>query len=1435
MRFPRRFAFWALLLATTSGRGVGSSSEPVVNPVGESPEAAGFTFRVSTPAVSLAEDPEGRYAIRIEGFGVLERRPEAPDLPYKVVRVAIPDGVEPRLEVVLEAEDARPGFRPRPVARRFADSAGPDTEPRVTEVRRESPAFYEGKGTFPAEVAWLGDIGVFRDQRYVEVHLAPVRFDRQSPGLRIARSFKVAVRFDGDRGERREPRPDPKLETVYRNSFVNYAQGTTFRLSMTAPPGGLLAPAPASPEATPRYRIKVRANGVVRLDYARMAATGFPSYALSSWKLTSNGVEVPIEVHDPNGNDLLDNIPAQPEWVQFYGQALDFDPKTVLNQDQGGPTLNLYEVADVTDENVYFLTVETGARARMPDLAAAPQGMMPAADFEAVSHQETDNVWVPLGGNDPWYWKPFLTAPASRTDAVPLPGLKSGSLPARVLVRVRGFTESSVYPDHHSRITLQYDATPGDDLAWNDDDGTFDGRMVYTHDFTWTYPGTGQQLQSPAYVKTEAVTVPGVTNTIVLDWIEVRYRRAFAASGDALTFDYPNGEAEFEITGFSSGPTSPPSVYEITGLAGGTGIVSPVRRTGATVAGVGPYTIRFHVAEDTSIPTGTTRRFVVAGDSGVSVPADADFPADTVSDLRDTTNQADMIVISRPDILGAQASPVLNQLLSLRLAQQGITSKVVSLQDVQDEFNDGLYGPNAIRNFLKWVMSTAPGEGWSTPKPFYVLLIGDGSYDTKHNETATAVSDFVPTVIVLDSDYQLAYLASDNALAAVVGTDHLADLMIGRIAVRSDTEARDALTKIYSYESAPPSGNWTRRALFVSDRGHTGSNGVIDPNDGADFEATIAEAIAYMQAPPYTYTNLRYWSDYCTSTSCNHTKMTNDIEAALKETGGSGVGAVIMQFVGHGNFQIWSDDAIFAQGWNNRLDVSALENPTKLPWLIVGDCLSGGFHTTLDHSMGEDWLKTSTGGAIAVSAPTNLGYSTEHHAITEVIWGDLFGSHKERTLDVPVMDTLSRLCGDADYAGCQGFVLLGDPAQRLALKSVAPATAVSAAGGNAVVNLAWQASSTPGTITYDIWRTENLAGSYTRVATGRTGTAYADSGVVNAKTYYYYLVAVDSEGFESRWSNFNSDCVVSGPDCLRATPLNPNPPAVPTWQAVQPVTDPETGARLNLAWNANGESDFKNYTIHYGTAPGVYTTHVDASKNTAYQLTNLQNNVRYYLALTATNTSSMTSGYSVEQSAVPTFVRGVRSPGFIATLHVDKSVTLLDAVLSWTAVTTDIYGKATTIARYEVYRALSPDFSLATATLLGTPTGTSFTDSQALTAGKPTYYYGVRAIDTAGNPGGLDNQLPNGIDVLTALVSGGHVVLSWPAVTTTFDPPAWPTRIDHYDVYATDHPFTRADIRNGTITKVASPTGTSVDVGTPVPTQYYSVLSVDSKGNLSSF
>ncbi len=1441
-RTPRRagaivastILLWWGLGPPTSGA-LDGAPELVLRGRGETREANSFTFEISLPGIEQSGEA-GSAEVRVRGLDGRVRIPGAPDLPGKTVLVAIPPAVTPALLVHPRVENLLPGVVPRPVSRRTVDhvvEGGPGLSARATipgegapevlarEERVRDPHLYStASGSYPAEIAWLGKVGVLRDQRYVEVHLAPVRYDPALPGLRVAESFEVTVRFDGDTGQRSDPRPERHLEDVYRSAFVNYAQGTTFRVSASSlpPVDPSAAPSSASLVPTARQRIQVRQTGVVRLDHATMSSTGFASESLSTWKLTSRGVEVPLEIQD-DGDGTLE--PG--EWVRFYGQALDDEPKTVLNTDVPNAP-DLFEARDFTDENVYFLTVEAGSRARMATRASSPtMTRTPPADFEAVAHAETDNDWRPLAGNDPWYWAPILCfsgcSPSSRTDSVALPGLSQGTLPIRVVVRLRGSSDDgAVFPDHRTRISLLN--STNQTLATNNDDGSFDGRTIYTHDFTYA---PGGAVTNPVSVRVEPIS-SGAVNRVVLDAVDLRYRRAFTALSDALTFDWIDEDAEFVVSGLSG---SAPAIYEVTKLLGGTGISDTVRLTGAAVSGAGPYAARFRMDNDPGLPDGSPRRFVVAGDAAIGAPAPADFSADTVSDLRSTSNQADLLVIAHPTVVDASPSSALSQFLAHR-ASQGISSKIAMIRDVQDEFGDGLEGPLAIRSFLQWVMSTGPGEGWASPKPAYVLLLGDGSYQYKGGEAA---GNLVPTQILFKDDPSLGYYASDNLLADVDG-DQTPDLVVGRISARSMAESNLVFQKVLDYELSPPAGNWRRNALFVSDRGKG-----YNVEEAVDFESMNDQAESFMRRPPFTTRKLRYWSDFCGGT-CPYPSAANAMRAAIKagingtlDGGGgcgAGDGAALVQYSGHGNFDWWSDDAFFDDFLTPR-DSSFLVNGTCLPWLMVHTCLSAGFHTTSDHSMGEDWLKRSGGGAIAIFSPTGLNFNFIGQEVIQEVWNDVFGPRKSRSIAVPLLDSIVHLCVQGWTEACQNYTYLGDPSLTLTLPSVAPAGPPQASPGNGRVDLSWAASSTAG-VTYDLYRATSLVPpNYAKLnASPIVGTVYADTAVVNTTTYYYYTVAVDPEGFESRWSNFNSDCAVSGPDCVRATPSNPNPPATPTGVT---AVDTERGSNIRVTWNANPEADIRNYTVLLGATSGLYTSSFDAGRATSYGIVGLTNGTTYYVAVTATNTSLHTSGLSGESSAIPTSVQGIKPPSFIQTLRVNKSGS--STVLSWGAVTTDIYGKPETVANYEVYRGTTVDFIPSLANRIGTPTAPTFTDVNAL-APPARYYYLVRAMDGDGNGGGLGFDVPAGISALTVVKGGDPTIsLSWPAVTTDFS--GRPTRIASYEVYASASPFTRAQIRDGIVPLLTTVTGVSLVITPPAGAQYYSVIVVDTRQNRSPF
>jgi hypothetical protein len=86
--------------------------------------------------------------------------------------------------------------------------------------------------------------------------------------------------------------------------------------------------------------------------------------------------------------------------------------------------------------------------------------------------------------------------------------------------------------------------------------------------------------------------------------------------------------------------------------------------------------------------------------------------------------------------------------------------------------------------------------------------------------------------------------------------------------------------------------------------------------------------------------------------------------------------------------------------------------------------------------------------------------------------------------------------------------------------------------------------------------------------------------------------------------------------------------------ATRTVTVANVLAQVNLAWNANTESDLVGYKVHVGTASGVYTLlNVDVGNVTSFTVTGLALGDVYYFAVTAYDAGGSESGVSNEVSA----------------------------------------------------------------------------------------------------------------------------------------------------------------------------------------------------------
>lgn len=293
----------------------------------------------------------------------------------------------------------------------------------------------------------------------------------------------------------------------------------------------------------------------------------------------------------------------------------------------------------------------------------------------------------------------------------------------------------------------------------------------------------------------------GDMDVSVVESLRLTYPHRLIADDDALKVSASGGSA-ISISGFKSARvraidvTDPAAPIELA--------VTVTNGTASLVA-----------------PGSGARSIVVIGDARVLAPAQ--LVASRASRWNDTTNAADLVIISARAFMSAAAP-----LQALR-EREGLRTLIVDVQDLYDEFSFGERSPHAIREFLQRARS------WQRA-PKYVLFLGDASADPR-NYYGAGTFDFVPTKLV-PTFYMKA--ASDEWFAP--------DLAIGRLPARTVAEAETMIAKIVARETA---GN--ERIAFVTDHDEDGfdfaaaarSLGTLAPSASPKTFAQSANAAAF--------------------------------------------------------------------------------------------------------------------------------------------------------------------------------------------------------------------------------------------------------------------------------------------------------------------------------------------------------------------------------------------------------------------------------------------------------------------------------------------------------------------------------------------------------------------------------------------------------------
>jgi len=319
------------------------------------------------------------------------------------------------------------------------------------------------------------------------------------------------------------------------------------------------------------------------------------------------------------------------------------------------------------------------------------------------------------------------------------------------------------------------------------------------------------------------------------------------------------------------------------------------------------------------------------------------------------TSGADFLIIAHKNFI-ASLAPLVSKRQS-----EGKIAAVVDVDDVYDEFSYGTHGPQAIKDFLQYAL-TSPN--WVT-KPLYIIFAGDASFDPRDYQHVGDF-DFVPTKLV-DATYS--ETASDDWVADFHGgpgdtPDGIADIPVGRLPLRTVADANLVVSKIVNFVPQPQ----PQSAMLVADADEFNAFGFAATND------------VFQSLLPANMTVQRL------NRAPQPPGVPSQVLTKADIVNGFNTGPAVVGYSGHGNVDFWTGAVLFTS-----TDATGLTNGTnKLSFVVVMDCLNGYFQDPTLLSLAEALVKAPNGGAVAAFASSGLTIAQGQHQMGEELYTQLY-------------------------------------------------------------------------------------------------------------------------------------------------------------------------------------------------------------------------------------------------------------------------------------------------------------------------------------------------------------------------------------------------------------------------------------------------------------
>ncbi|KAF2340002.1 type IX secretion system sortase PorU [Flavobacterium tistrianum] len=744
------------------------------------------------------------------------------------------------------------------------------------------------------------------------------------------------------------------------------------------------------------YRFYVQKSGVYKIDRSFLQSLGFDPSKVDPRRIKiygNGGRMLPLANSIYYPNDLTENaiqisgendgVFNNEDYILFYAEGTDnWNSESQTN-------LNLYDT-----KSYYYITVTGGDGKRIQNLnQPIGNSTLELNTFDDYQYHEIDQTNIVHLGRQ-WLGESF-DINQEQEFSFSFPNLDT-TVPVKIEVSAAAAsfstTSFAITANGQNAGSISFPS-----LIANSDTKYTIGKLPANTQFT----GTDNIKIKLTYNNNG---VPGSKG--YLDYINLTAKRKLLGTGKQFHFQYNAAGSTAGIVNYTIGNASGiAQIWDVTDLYNVSKVETASQSSFSFKANLGE--VRKYIAIDPS-------DYYAPLKENQSKVANQNLKGTLFRNSQNTFQDIDYVIIT-PKSLASQAE----RLANFHRTNSHLNVKVISLENIYQEFSSGKQDIAAIRNCVKYIYDNASS---TERKVRYLNLFGDASYDYKDrisNNTnivpiyQSLISNTVGEASFASDDF---YGLMDPNEGVIIPSLAGIDIALGRMLVSDNAQAQEMVNKVIEYHDTKSYGNWRNNVVLISDDSDKPGDQTLQANQNA-----LADQIATEK--PFFNIDKIFLDAYTQEASAGgsrYPKARTDFFNAFEK------GALIFNYLGHGG-----EDGLASERIWEKSDGQNLTNQYKYPLFITITCEFSRFDDPTRPTAGEYVYWNPKGGAISMLTTVREIGQTNAEEFNKTISKNLlsYGSNQYNT----IAESLRISKNENPSSSSNVVFYIGDPALMLAI------------------------------------------------------------------------------------------------------------------------------------------------------------------------------------------------------------------------------------------------------------------------------------------------------------------------------------------------------------------------------------------------------------------